>query len=58
MCYIFASIEIKNFIPMLDMDIKRYYAYLIPAIISAFYFTIAVFYYSYKIDKSLDGLML
>ena len=57
-CYIFASIEIKNFIPMLDMDIKRYYAYLIPAIISAFYFTIAVFYYSYKIDKSLDGLML
>ena len=57
-CYIFSAIEIKDVFPSLDISIKSYYAYVIPAVISAFYFAVAVSYYRHKIDKSLDGLML
>ena len=55
-CYIFS--EVKGIDLLENLSIKWYYAYLIPAAISALYFTVAVFYYSHKIDKSLDGLML
>ena len=57
-CYIFSAIAIKDLFPNLNISIKKSYAYLIPAGLSAFYFTIAVFYYRHKIEKSLDGLML
>ena len=55
-CYIFSEVKGIDFLE--NLSIKQYYAYLIPALISAIYFTVAVFYYSHKIDKSLDGLML
>lgn len=55
-CYIFSEVKGIDFLE--NLSIKQYYAYLIPALISAIYFTVAVFYYGHKIDKSLDGLML
>lgn len=55
-CYIFS--EIKGIAIFDALSLKRSYSYLIPAGISALYFTFAVFYYGFRIEKSLDGLML
>ena len=53
-CYIFSEIHGIAFVEKLA--IKGSYAYIIPAVISAVYFAFAIFYYSFRIDKSLEGL--
>lgn len=41
-----------------NISLKPIHAYVFPAIISAVYFAFAVFYYSFRIEKSLEGLTL
>ena len=55
-CYIFSAMKGISFID--NLSLKPVYAYLFPAGISALYFAFSVFYYSFKIEKSLEGLVL
>ena len=55
-CYIFSELQGVASFEMLSSVIKPIYAYLLPAGISAVYFAVALFYYMFRIEKSLEGL--
>ena len=55
-CYIFSELQGVASFEMLSSIIKPIYAYLLPAGISAVYFAVALFYYMFRIEKSLEGL--
>ena len=54
--YILSTGDVLPFIA--ELGLKEIHAYLIPAAVSLIYLGASVAYYSFRIDKSLDGLMI